>query len=90
MKTKTAADFQQQVKEKNITSWILRHCSMCDAPLSFLFDGDDVYYDSGCDCVTYITIPQERSYQDLANLYNQNIENEGWIKEINEFFGFNE
>jgi uncharacterized protein YceK len=88
MKTKTAEDFEKQVKEKNITSWILRYCSMCDAPLSFLFDGDDVYYDSGCDCVNFRTIPQESSYDELANHYNRNIKNEEYLKEINEYFGF--
>lgn len=90
MKAKTAEDFERQVKAKMISSWMLRQCSMCDAPLEFIFDGDDVYYDSNCDCVTYRTIPEERSYQDIANLYNQNIENVEWIKEINKFFGFDE
>lgn len=88
MKEKTAEDFRQQVKEKGIKYWTLRLCSMCDAPLDFIFDGDDVFYDSSCDCVTFRTIPEQRSYQDLANHYNRNIKNEEYLKEINEFFGF--
>jgi len=92
MKTKTAADFKKQVQDKNISSWILRQCSVCNAPLEFIFDGDDVFYNANCDCITLRTMPQERSYQDLANLYNYNVEKgrATWIKEINEFFGFNE
>ena len=88
MKHKTGEDFQRQVKEHDIRSWTLRHCSMCDAPLEFIFDGDDVFYDSNCDCVTYRTMPAPRTYEDIADIYNMNISVKEWIKEIDEFFGF--
>jgi hypothetical protein len=88
MKTKTAEDFQRQVKEHDIRSWTLRCCSICETALNFIFDGDDVYYDSNCNCVTFRTIPQERTYQDIADIYNKNIENEDFIEEINDFFEF--
>jgi hypothetical protein len=88
MKTKTAEDFQRQVKEKNIVSWVLRHCSICDAPLAFLFDDDDVFYDANCDCTTYETLPERRTYQDVADIYNRNIIYEKFVRDANEHFGF--
>ena len=90
MKNKTGEDFRRQVKDLGIKSWTLRECSMCETPLNFIFDGDDVYYDSNCECVTYRTIPQLRTYEDIADIYNMNLGAHQFIRKINSFFGFKE
>ncbi len=62
----------EQIKTlTKVESWVLRTCSMCDAPLVYIFDGDRVGFDSNCDCVSYWTPVQERSWQDVADTINR-------------------
>lgn len=70
--TKTVDELKQQAKDKNITHYPVRECSICGYTLEYLIRNDQVYYDSGCDCVSHSAGPQLRSWEDLAECYNRN------------------
>lgn len=87
---KTEQDFKDQVKKLHLRQWEFRRCSLCNAPLYYVFEGDKLFYDSNCDCVPYRTSDyRETSWKALSNHYNANIENKEYIAEIDKFFGFN-
>lgn len=92
---KTAQDFQQKAKEKNITFVPIHKCSMCDYQCGYIIQGEDVYYDSGCNC-TGGSEHQNRSWQDIADDYNRNQRennkniSQEWLDETDKFWGFNQ
>lgn len=57
---------------RNFRPWRLRDCSICHAPLWYVFteDGRHVGYDGGCDCVSYHSPPQNREWRDLSDEFN--------------------
>ena len=64
-------------------------CSMCRYPCAFLFSGDTVRYDAGCDCVKYGPAITSRTWDSVAGHYNLQSHPEV-IKEMNTFWGFTE
>lgn len=70
MEKVTEAEVRATVEKQNIKRWTLRTCSMCNAPLQYLFGNDAVAYDSNCDCVSYWTPRQPRSYAEVADCFN--------------------
>jgi len=87
LRKKTAEDFRAAIKEKGLTRWKLRECGMCGTGLHYLFENDKVGYDSNCDCTSYDSGIQLRSYQDLADHYNMQSSNT-YLDTIDDFFGF--
>lgn len=83
---RTAEEFQQAAKEKNITSWPIHDCSICGYHCGYKIIEDSVAYDSGCDCVSYIDI-QPRSWEDIAHQYNMQ-DHPGVIDKMDQFWGF--
>ena len=67
---RTGADFRAAAEKHGITRWQIHDCSICDYPCGYLFRGDEVFYDSGCDCVTYRSDLHPRSWEDVAEQYN--------------------
>lgn len=53
-----------------VTSWPLRDCSLCGTWLRYEFNGNDVSFDSNCNCVSYWNPPSPRSWQDVADTVN--------------------
>ena len=49
--------FKQQVLKNKIRKWNMHNCSLCNYNCGYIFeilDNDvDVYYDHGCNCVTF-------------------------------------
>ncbi len=84
--SRSAEDFKKQAKEKGITRWVIHHCSMCDYPCGYLFNGDKVEYDAGCGCVTYRDV-QSRTWDNVAEHYNMQ-KNEKVIAQMDKFWGF--
>ncbi len=66
---RAAEEFQQAALEHQITRWPLHRCSICDYLCSYLMEGPQVGYDSGCDCTGRYMV-ELRSFQDLADHYN--------------------
>lgn len=79
-------DFKKQAVKLNITKWPMHDCSICGYPCGYLFRGDEVFYDSGCDCVNYTNI-QPRNWEDVAEHYNMQ-SHPDVIKKMDEFWGF--
>ncbi len=87
MKDKNIEDFKKKAKEKNIRFWKVHNCAFCDYPCGFAIDGNEVSYDSGCDC-TNSRVYEPRTWKDIVEAYNS--VGPEHIKEVNEFWGFGE
>ena len=83
---KTAEDFKRQAKLKNIVWWGIHECSMCGYGCGYKIDGDNLYYDNGCDC-SYGGGPEPRNWENLASHYNMQ-SSEKYKKEMDKFWGF--
>lgn len=84
---RTAEEFKEQAKKLQLRQWNIRNCSICHAPLRFLFSMDykHVGFDPNCNCVIYPYLTEERSWEDIARHYNMQT-NENVIKTMNEFW----
>lgn len=67
---RVGSDFRAAAEAHRITKWQIHACSLCGYPCSFLFRGDEVFYDAGCDCVTMSPEPYPRSWNSVAEHYN--------------------
>jgi hypothetical protein len=100
MKKITAEELKQAIKEKGITRWDIHECSMCGYLCGYVFVGEQVFYDSGCDCMSYGNKLNPRNWGDVVDQYNRQID---WfedktnkhpektmevIKKDAEYFGF--
>lgn len=99
-KKRSVGDFKRQAKKRRITIWTVHNCSMCMYPCGFIFVGDQVKYDSGCDCNGHSTAIRPCSWQEVAEHYNNQIDwasnpnnqvkagTEQVIYEMNKYWGF--
>ena len=63
--------FKEAVKRLGISRWNVWNCSMCGYECGFVFRNDDsVFYDPGCGCVTHNVPLEPRTWEDVANFYN--------------------
>ena len=87
---KTRIHFQVAAFNLRPHKWVIHRCSMCNYPCGYVFSPNHewVAYDSGCDCTGRENI-NECSWDKLAEIYNMQ-SNENVIKEMNNFWGFNE
>jgi hypothetical protein len=83
---RTMEEFKQ-AKKNNITRWSIYLCSLCGYDCGYIFDGENVSYDSGCYCVTYCPCIKPRSWEDVADYYNMQ-KNENHIAKMDLFWGF--
>ena len=72
-KVKTGVDFREAVRRHKLETFEVRHCSICGTPVKFLFKDNHIFFDGSCSCAK--GIPQERSWDELAEMYNRNIDN---------------
>lgn len=45
-------------------------CGFCDYMTKFVREGDELFFDPGCDCVPYIKNLEPREFQDAADWVN--------------------
>lgn len=83
---RSSEEFKIQAAKIGITRWPIHNCSICGYPCGYLFHDDQVFYDSGCDCVNYADI-QPKTWEDVAQQYNMQT-NEKYIAEMDSFWGF--
>lgn len=86
---KTIEEFKKAIEEKGIERWTIGKCTLCDYPLSYIFEEGKVFYDVGCHCTCMRGGVESRNWEDLAGHYNMQTHPE-FIKEMNEFWGFPE
>lgn len=63
---------REKAERLGVTRLFTRECSICNYHMSYFVRGGDynqLFYDAGCDCVTYHGIYQE-DWSSLDNLYN--------------------
>lgn len=81
----TSDDVKQMVRESGLV-WVSFHdCSDCGYPCAYMIDGNQVSYDSGCDCTRGGSSVNQSSFGDVADFHNmQNGEYEGvsWRQKI--------
>ena len=83
---KRPEDFKKAAQELKISRWTIHNCSMCGYPCGYIFRGDSVSYDCGCDCVAYTNIIQS-SWEEVADFYNYTFILKV-IEKMNKFWGF--
>lgn len=84
---KTPDDFQAQVAAHNITRWDTRPCSICGEWIGYIFHQGNPYFDAACECSFYHSEPQMRSWWDVADTYNIQI-NADVIARMDAFWHF--
>jgi len=86
-KTRSPEEFRSAVEKKKIHFWFIHQCSFCNYRCGYVFRDGDVFYDSGCDCVTYGYVITPKDYEDVAEQYNMQT-HEKFIRDMDEFWGF--
>lgn len=84
---KTGDEFKAQAQRYRILEWRMHECSICGYPCGFVFQGDVVKYDSGCNCVSAGLNLQPRAWEAVADHYNLQT-NPEYIAEMNTFWHF--
>ena len=85
---KRASDFEKAQKENAISRWPIHDCAICGYHCGYVFRGENVFYDSGCSCGNFNGF-QPRDFESVADHYNMQ-DSPRVIKEMNEFWGFQE
>lgn len=104
IKMKTADDFRESALKNPKGCWKISDCSICGCPLIFIFSNrlyqnqfltflsknikPEVQWSGGCYCVYKKNKPRASSWQEIADHYNLQIDQE-IIKKYNDFWGFN-
>lgn len=72
MEQVTKEQIGDAIKEHKIQRFLLRRCSVCEAPLYYQFRADEtVWFDSNCDCTINEVAPQQQSLDTIATLLNR-------------------
>ena len=79
-----AHEIEESVKKNNITHWFPFRCYICNEQYGFYFENGIVTFDGACSC-NAIFGPRQTTFQEIAEIYNKNI-NENFRKEILEYF----
>lgn len=66
----TGVEIREAIIKHKVVSIHTRSCSICDHALRYLFKRDRVFYDSNCDCTTFYTDPEPRTWDSVAFTYN--------------------
>jgi hypothetical protein len=84
----TGEQLRQKAIEHKITKWTIEECSVCEYPIHYIFDTENVSYDGGCNCSdfeTYRPKYQRSSWNDVAIYINMQTD-PNKIKKIKEFW----
>lgn len=83
---KTAAEFQMARNSQDLTEWLIHDCAICGYHCGYLFDGEHVFYDSGCYCTSGAPL-RPKTWQHVADHYNMQTHPDT-IAKYNTFWGF--
>ena len=81
----TSKELQAAMVAANITSVFHHSCGICDYPTSYIREGENIYFDSGCGCTSrsHLSLRTWDSVADWVNMQNE--ENQSALKKE---FGF--
>lgn len=83
---KNPGDFKQATIKHGIKTWDIHNCSFCNYTVGFLFKGDLVFYDNGCDCTNHLGGMRHSSFKEVARHYN--MQSSDVKKRYNSFWKF--
>ena len=66
-------EVKQAMIKANITSVFVRECSLCNYPLAYVRDGENIYFDSGCDCTRGGPNYSHRDWSDVSDWINSQV-----------------
>ena len=89
-KERTGEEFKESVAKNKLTELRTRECSFCNYKLGYVFNGDKISIDTGCDCVNYGPVISYTTWDSLASLYNMNLHVPDFIAMMDEKFKFND
>ena len=78
-------EIEDSVKRNNISHWFPFRCSICDCEYGFYFINGKVIFDGACDC-TAIFGERLTDFQEVADIYNNNVGDEQFRQEFLEYF----
>ena len=84
---RTPEEFKKQVKDHNITFWPHHACSFCKVEVGYEFHNEQAFFNSSCECGMPPSPLQPRTWEQIANAYNQQT-NSDIIKKMDEFWKF--
>lgn len=71
---------KMKCQEKELR-WNIHDCSICGSLVGYIFKNGNAYYDSTCDCSFMDHEPDLRSWYDVENIIDMNINND-IVKEL--------
>ena len=80
-------EIEGAVKKNNIHYWEFSKCSICGEGYGFYFNGDEVTFNGACGCGS-IFGERQASYQEIADIYNRN-KNDEFRRQFLEYFKLN-
>lgn len=80
-----AWEIAQSVKDNNISNYYPFKCSICNEIYGYYFLDGRVIFDGACGCGGSIFDERETDYEEIANIYNRN-KDEDLRKEFLEYF----
>jgi hypothetical protein len=69
---KTKEELKEQAEKIGLSFWKIHTCSMCGYDCGYVIQGENVGYDSGCDCTYGRGGIQQRSWEELTEAFNRN------------------
>lgn len=91
---KTVEEIKNQIRNKNITYIATRECSICGCVIGFEINDGHPFFDSNCDCTSFWSDPQHKTWQEVADFFNCNQPENNpnisveFINKLNKSFGF--
>ena len=91
---KTSEQLKEQAKKIGLEFWKVNSCSMCGYDCGYVIRGENVGYDTGCDCTYGRGGIEPRTWENLAGTYNMNQPENNpkisaeYLKELNEIWKF--
>jgi hypothetical protein len=71
MRNVTAEEVEKAAHEHGLGFVWVGECGICLTPVGYVFDDESVAWDGSCKCAAYTTPPQDRTFQDVADLINR-------------------
>ncbi len=86
-KNRTPDEFKTAAATYGIRRWDTRRCSICDEPIGFVFQDNQVLFDGSCGCST-LYHPSPQNWQAVADTYNGQASNPFQRQENEQFWHF--
>jgi len=66
----TGEQLKQSMIDNNLTRVNIRACSLCNAPIGYIRNGEQLFFDSNCDCTSHTSDLKPRDWNEVAASLN--------------------